>query len=156
MKHTKEEKIKIKEAKFEAKYGDPTLKALVEKAGPLDIAAELYYDMYKQANRDVCRGRIRAVVLYSISLALVFAGLWFPGFMISGAVFLVVATHEALNSRIDLLHSFRARDQLHSLVKDYLAAKRVIESMEGKDTLEQLKDFMKSDKKKAILNKEKE
>lgn len=156
MKYTKEEKIKIKEAKFEAKYGDPTLKALVEKAGPLDIAAELYYDMYKQAKRDVCRERVQAIILYTISMAFVVAGLWFPGFLLSGAVFLIVATHCALNARIDLLHSFRAADQLHSLVKDYLAAKRVMETMEENDTLKQLKDFMKSDKKKAILNKEKE
>lgn len=115
MKYTKEEKTKIKEARFEARYGEAYLRSAIKECGDLALAAKIYYDMYKQSRRHAAIEARIATMFYSLSLAMVILGIWAPGFLISGAMFLILAVHSSVDSRLEVLWSSKFSDNICNL-----------------------------------------
>lgn len=93
----KDKKARMK--KLDEKYGIPYLSKASKKA----TAARNYYELFLESQKQVHDSEIEASIAYAISLVLVVASFWATPFLISGLIFLIAATHAALNARIERL-----------------------------------------------------
>ena len=101
--------------KLDRKYGDPVMRDLAKETR----AAKNYYEMYLESERQIHISKIEATVAYLIAFVLCVVSFWAPGFLISTAIFLVVATHSALEVRIETLWKMRFVDGIFNAVRVY-------------------------------------
>jgi len=106
---------KARMEKLDEKYGDPVMRDLAKETR----AAKNYYEMYLESERQIHISKIEATVAYLIAFALCVVSFWAPGFLISTAIFLIVATHSALEVRIETLWKMRFVDGIFDAVRVY-------------------------------------
>lgn len=106
---------KARMEKLDEKYGDPVLRDLAKETR----AAKNYYEMYLESERQIHISKIEATVAYFISLLLVGVSFWASTFLVSAALFMIVAVHSTLDMRIETLWKMRFVDGIFNAVRVY-------------------------------------
>ena len=106
---------KARMEKLDEKYGDPVLRDLAKETR----AAKNYYEMYLESERQIHISKIEATVAYFISLLLVGVSFWASTFLVSAALFMIVAVHSTLDMRIETLWKMRFVDGIFDAVRIY-------------------------------------
>lgn len=101
--------------KLDRKYGDPVMRDLAKETR----AAKNYYEMYLESARRIRISHIETTIEYLVALAFCIVSFWVPSFLITSLIFLIIATHSALDARIETLWKMRFVDGVFDAVRTY-------------------------------------
>lgn len=109
--------------KLDEKYGDPYLRKLAEET----FAAKQYYEMYLDSKKRAHYSEIECAIMYAISLVLIIVSFWVPAFLISTAIFLIMATRASLDVRIERLWSSKFMSDIFDAIRLFNLEEKVTE-----------------------------
>lgn len=124
----KEIKEEIHQAKIERKYGDRLLSAIAR----LDYDTRPFYELYISSKRMQHYCNVAFYVMSVIALALCVLSFWTHGTYALSLVFIMFASIERLDGRIELLHAIRYRDQMFGICDKEILHKAFKEMCEAK------------------------